>query len=510
MAVQRQLEFHDYVRILRRRWALILLLTVVGTGVGYTMFRVLPKQYVSMTSVLVQQPTVPTDYVKPVVTDDTNQRLAAMKQQILSRTRLEPLIHDLGLYRKDIDRVPMEDLVARLQSAVKVDPVQAMAETQAHHLPGFNITVTFDDARQAQQICSNVTSMFISRDSQLRQEQANQTTQFVQKQLDDAKAKLDEMDNRLAAFKRRYLGSLPDQEQANLNLLMNLTTQLEASTQALSRAQQDKSFAESMLAQQLTSWQASQKGNNPQTLQQQLADLQSQLSLAQAKYTDNHPDVIKLKNDIEAVNKKIADGSSLKGQDDPGSGNQTAIEPPSIQQYRAQIHQLEQTIKDRQNEQSEIQKQIGIYQARVQSSPDVEEQYKELTRDHQTALDFYNKLLGMRDQSSMANDLQRRQEGEQFAILDPANLPDRPSFPKLTYCLGGGFGGGLALGLGLCMLLEMQDSSLRSDKDVEFTLRLPVLAMIPRVECSRPKARQGKNELLLTDSSTSRGVRVRV
>jgi len=253
MAVQRQLEFHDYVRILRRRWALILLLTVVGTGVGYTMFRVLPKQYVSTTSVLVQQPTVPTDYVKPVVTDDTNQRLAAMKQQILSRTRLEPLIHDLGLYRKDIDRVPMEDLVARLQSAVKVDPVQAMAETQAHHLPGFNITVTFDDARQAQQICSNVTSMFISRDSQLRQEQANQTTQFVQKQLDDAKTKLDEMDNRLAAFKRRYLGSLPDQEQANLNLLMNLTTQLEASTQALSRAQQDKSFAESMLAQQLTS-----------------------------------------------------------------------------------------------------------------------------------------------------------------------------------------------------------------------------------------------------------------
>jgi len=232
--------------------------------------------------------------------------------------------------------------------------------------------------------------------------------------------------------------------------------------------------------------------------------------LAQAKYTDNHPDVIKLKNDIEAVKKKIADGSSLKGQDDPGAGSQAAIEPPSIQQYRAQIHQLEQTIKDRQNEQSEIQKQIGIYQARVQSSPDVEEQYKELTRDHQTALDFYNKLLGMRDQSSMANDLQRRQEGEQFAILDPANLPDRPSFPKLTYCLGGGFGGGLALGLGLCMLLEMQDSSLRSDKDVEFTLRLPVLAMIPRVECSRPKARQGKNELLLTDSSTSRGVRVRV
>lgn len=510
MAARRELEIHDYVAILRRRWALLLLLTVVGSGVGYMAFRVLPKRYVSVTSVLVQQPTVPSDYVKPVVGDDTNQRLAAMKQQILSRTRLEPLIHDLGLFRNEIDHVSMDELVGRLQAAIEVTPVQAMAETRAQHLPGFNITVTFDEPRLAQQICSSVTLMFIAKNQQLRQQQADQTTQFLGNQLNDAKGKLDEMDGRLAAFKRRYIGSLPDEEQANLNILMNLTTQLEVSTQALNRAQQDKGFSQSMLAQQLTAWQVSQNGTNPQTLDQQLSDLQSQLSLAQAKYTDNHPDVIKLKNDIEALKKKIADTDKQKKQDAADEPSKTAIEPAAIQQYRAQIHQYDQTIRDRTGEEAKIQEQIRVYQARVQSSPEVEQQYKELTRDHQTALDFYNNLLKMRDQSAMANDLERRQEGETFTILDPANLADRPTFPKLTVCLGGGLGAGLALGLGICMLLELQNTSLRSDKDVEFALRLPVLAMIPRVECSRPRSRQEKSELLLNDSTSGRGVRVRV
>jgi protein tyrosine kinase modulator len=480
MIGQRELTLEDYLFILRRRWPLIVLLTVVGSGLGYGITYLLPKRFTSKTLVLVQQPTVPKDYVKSVVPDDTNQRLAAMKQEILSRTRLEPVIKQFGLYANDINRVPMEDLVDRLRKAIIVTPIQPMAETRSQGLPGFTISVDYPDARVAQQICSTITSMFMEENLQVRQQRAEQTTQFLARQLDDAKAKLDAQDAKLAAFQRRYLGSLPDEEQTNLNLLTGLNSQLDAATQAAARAQQDKAFTESMLTQQLAAWQATQAGQDPVTYEKQLEVLETQLTALEARYTDDYPDVIKTKNDIAALKKKIA--STKKEGTVAGNGNgATQVEPPQIQSLRAQIHQYNQAIQQKIAQQEEIQRQIKIYQARVQSTPAVEQEYKGLTRDYQTALGFYNDLLKKRDESAMATDLERRQQGEQFEVLDPASFPDAPSFPnKILFSLGG-FGGGLILGCGLAFLLELRDTSLRNERDVESYLQLPVLAMIPTV-----------------------------
>jgi uncharacterized protein involved in exopolysaccharide biosynthesis len=157
-------------------------------------------------------------------------------------------------------------------------------------------------------------------------------------------------------------------------------------------------------------------------------------------------------------------------------------EPSQIQQLRAQIHQYDQVIKERTQQQEDIQKQIALYQSRVQSSPTVEQEYKLITRDHQTALDFYNDLLKKHDQSSMSQGLEESEQAEKFRVLDPANFSDKPSFPKAPIFLGGGFAGGLALGLGLTLLLEMQDTSMRSERDVELALRLPVLVSIPVID----------------------------
>ncbi|HSY29378.1 MAG TPA: hypothetical protein VK832_17850, partial [Burkholderiaceae bacterium] len=353
-----------------------------------------------------------------------------------------------GLYSSDVNRVPVEELVARLQKSIQVTPVQPMAETQSQALPGFHIIVTMDNPRTAQEVCSTVTSMFIEENLRLRQQRSQDTTQFLAQQLVDAKAKLDEQDARLAAFKSHYIGSLPDQEQGNLNVLMGLTSQLDAATQALARAQQDKSFAESMLAQQVAAWQAAQTGTNPETMDRQLTALQTQLANLQARYTDDYPDVVKTKNEIAALQKKIAE-SDVPKTAGTGKSSRTAAEPAQIAQLRAQVHTTDQVIAEKTSEQEKIQQEIRVYQDRVQSSPAVEQQYKELTRDYQTALDFYNDLLKKRDQSAMAADLERHQEGENFSILDPANLPDKPSFPNHPLFALGGFAGGLGLGIGL-------------------------------------------------------------
>src|ERR1700740_1270654 len=189
-----------------------------------------------------------------------------MQPECLIRTRLEPVIQQFGLFAKDIKDVSIEDLVQRLRDAISVTPIRAMSGTEGRQLPGFNIAVVFDDPHLAQQICSTITSMFVEANLKLRQELSDQTTQFLGKQLEDAKSKLDDQDAKLAAFKRLHIGSLPAESQTNLSVLTGLTTPPDAVTQALGRAQQEKGFAESVLAQHLVAWQASQvvpNGPNP-------------------------------------------------------------------------------------------------------------------------------------------------------------------------------------------------------------------------------------------------------
>ena len=439
----------------------------------------LPSQYKSQTLVLVQPQTVPSDVVKPIDTTDISQRLASMQQQILSRSRLEPIIRQFGLYSKDVDRASTDDLVLRLQKSIEVTPVQPMAETQAQHLPGFFVNVTLDNPRNAQQVCTAITSMFIEQSLSAGAVTAEGTVQFLSQQLEEARTELNQKDAALATFEQLHSGALPGDEQTNLNMLTNLTSELDAATQALARAQQDKGFAESQLSEQLAAWQATQSGRNPDTLEQQLAILQTQLASLEARYTEDYPDVIKTKTDIAALKRKIAENGDPKTPTDDKP--QRTLEPAPVTQLRAQVHSSELIISEKSKEQEQIKQQIRQYQGRVQSSPIVAQQYKELTRGYQTALDSFNDLQKKQQQSQMATDLAHQQEGEQFRVLDPANLPTKPAFPNRPLFALGGLAGGLGLGFGLAFLLEMRDTSMRTERDVEFVLRLPVLAMVPEI-----------------------------
>lgn len=488
--VHQELGPKDVIAILQRRFWLVFLLAVFGGIAGVTAARVLPKKYTSKTLVIVQQPEA--QPVTPIATDNVNQRLVTMQQQILSNARLEPVIRDLHLYPKDIDRLPMEELIERLRLAITITPVAPMTETRAQNLPGFTISIVFSSPELAQKICSMITSMFITEDITQSNVIDVGTTTFLNEQLDQAKQKLDEQDAKLATFQRKYIGSLPEDSQTNLNLLNGQTSQLEAATQAINRAQQDKSFAESILAQQLASWKASQGGQSPETLDQQLGMLQDQLAALESKYTDSHPDVIKTKNDIAVLlKKKVEQGEQQSRNSGADKNAPQASEPTQILQLRAQIHQYDQIIKERTAQQDDIKKQIGLYQARVAASPAVEQEYKLLTRDHQAVLDSYNELLKKRDASAMSQQFDQSKQNDRFHVLDPANFPNEPSFPKLPIFAGGGLGGGLMLGLALSLLLEFQDTSMRSEHDIEVVLRLPVLAMIPVIAPNSGKARKG-------------------
>jgi len=487
MIDNRDLTLDDYLAILRRRWKLILIPTLLAPLVGFLISYAFTAKYTSQSLVLVEGQKVPEGVVQPVVTQDLAQRIATMQQQVLGRNRLQPMVERMQLMRggKNLD-----DVIEEIRASAQIEPVltdlgqfgnPGGKRKPGTTVPGFYVNYTAPNAREAQNICGELTSMLLSENQSSREQVAQSTTDFISRQLDEAKRNLDDQDSKLAAFKRQYSGQLPGNEDNNLKVLGTLNSQLDANTQTVNRAQQDKAYTESLLAQQLAAWKSSQGSTNPQSLEQQLTTLQGQLLQLQARYTEDHPDVIKTKADIVEVKKRLAEVNDAAAKGTETNDKASLSEPPEIRQLRLQIYQYGEVLAQATREERRIADQIRIYQSRVAVSPEVEEKYKLLTRDYDTAQKFYADLLGKKSTSEMATDMEKRQQGEQMHLLNPASLPETPSFPNRLVFAGGGLGAGMVIGLGLALWLELRDKSIRTEADVEASLQMPVLVSLPWV-----------------------------
>src|SRR5258708_3283987 len=483
----RELTMDDYLAMFRRRMKIILIPALLAPLAGFLVSYAFSPKYTSQSLVLVEAPKIPDAVVQQVFTEDLTQHIATIEQQVLSPSRLRPMVERWGLSKPGQN---LEDVMDNIRLNMAIQPVITDISQfggkkrpgQSSPVPGFNVNFTASTAREAQQICTDLTSMLLEEDLKSRQEATQGTTVFLTKQVEDAKQNLDDLDKKLAAFKNQHMGQLPGDEDNNLKILMGLNSQLEANTQSLNRATQDKAYAESMLAQQVAAWKTSQSASNPQTLQTQLSTLQGQLIDLQGRYTEDHPDVIKTKGDIAEVKRQLAaiNDTSSKATD-PSSEKGSASEPPEIRQLRLQIHQYEDMIAQTTRDQKRLQQEISVYQGRVASSPAIEGEYKALARDYDNAQKVYQDDLAKQSTSKMATQAQQQQQGEQMALLNPANLPDSPSFPNRLLFAGGGLGAGLVLGFGLTLWLELRDKSIRTEADAEAALNLPLLVSVPWV-----------------------------
>jgi polysaccharide chain length determinant protein (PEP-CTERM system associated) len=483
--MDRELTLADYRDILRRRYAWLMIPTLVVPVVVFLISLKLPERYVSQTLVLVEQQKVPDSFVKPVVNEDLAGRLATMQEQILSRTRLQPIIERFGLYKNE--GLSADEMVDRMRKSIVVTPIKQDPNARAGSgMPGFYVSFTASSARMAQQVCGEIVSMFLTENLKVREQSAQGTTDFLRNQLQDAKQALDEQDAKLAAFQKRYVGQLPGEQQTNFSLLGSLNAQLEATNQNLNQLEQQKTYTETLLTAQEGNSQTTASGESPHTLQQQIDATRVQLYTAEAKYTPQHPDVIRLKKDLETLQARAAEVEARATDAKSPKAEVPAHVSDQILQLRAQLKSLEQAVRDKKAEQQHLKDAISGYQSRLEQAPAVDQQMKTLTRDYQTALQFYNDLLAKKNQSEMATDLERRQQGEQFSILDPPNLPDAPTFPNRPLLTGAGLGGGLALGLCIVAILEMRESVVRTERDVKFYLALPTLATVPDLSRDRP------------------------
>ncbi len=488
------LAWHDYLAVaLRRRWWLVGPFFVCGL-LAFATAQVWPELYRSEALILVEQQKVPEQYVTPNVVTDPRDRLQSMTQQILSRTRLRRMIEQFGLYGRERARMAMDDIIDKMRDRIRIELVQAPGRRD--ELTAFRIYFSDEHPRVAQQITNEITSLFIEENLRARTQQSSGTTDFLENQLGQAKTELAEQEERQRQYKMKFLGQLPEQQQSNLQILSSLEAQLRSTTEALERAEQQRVYLESIQTEykgmRTTAAETRQVATGPTPLEMNISETRKELAESEARYTPQHPDVVRAKHQLTRLEaqQKVETAAAANVQKPERPPDPAAIEAQS--RLKALAHEIENHRKDAQ----ELRDRIRNFQARLDLTPVREQQLAEVTRSYENSREYYQSLLKKKLQSELATNLEKRQQGEQFRVLDPATLPQKPIQPNRFAILMIGWAIGLGAGIMLTAALEVSDKSLRTEDEVMRVAEVPVLAHIPIILSQQAESRLRRRHLL--------------
>lgn len=477
---EESLGLAQYLEIaVRRRWWILGTLFTVWAA-AWTASWILPARYRSETTILIDELQVPARNAGEEAGSALQSRLQTLAPQILSRTRLQRIIQDLKLYGGEGGRPATEALVSQMRRDINVEPMQVAGRPD--ELAAFTVSYSASSPALAQQVTQRLTSLFIEEDVRTRTLRSQQATSFLDAQLQDARAWLQKQEARLQQFKAQYLGQLPSQMQANISVLNALDSRLQNATEELQRAKQQRLYLNSLLTQYRElrvagSSASSDVALTPPALDAELARLRQQSGEFRLRYTEQHPDLIQLRQQManterlkEQMQRELATGR------EPAQGT---AESSATAQIRSQLKANEQEISDRESEIAGIQMEIRALRARLRNMPVREQQLAELTRDYDQSRAYYESLLAGKNQSQLASSLEKRQQGEQFRILDPPSLPATPYSPNRFKLSLAGLLLGVVAGGAAGYLRELLDDRLHTRAQVESLCPGPVLAAIP-------------------------------
>jgi polysaccharide chain length determinant protein (PEP-CTERM system associated) len=489
---------------IKRRWWLVVPTVVVGL-VACAVSTTIPNRYESEAMILVAHQQVPERYVTPNNTTDIREALLLVTDAILSRTQLLQIINEFDLYPKNRKRLAPEDLVELMRSDITISSVEKGSEA-TKDLNRFTISYTATDPHVAQEVTSRLTTLFIQGDLKSREDQSMGTTAFLDEQLQASAAELKQEESRVRDFRMRYLGQLPDQQQANLGILTGLQGQLQNTMSILSRAREQQVYLESLISQyrSLSPGAVGMPGvpnSSPiDAAKMELTKLKNERADLLARYTDKYPDVVKLDEQIKEAESQLE--ATAKATEAP-KDDAAKVKPSSadsnensaiLAQYKSQLEMNRMEIQNATAEQKQLESRIAEYQSRLNLTPVREAELADMLRDYQISQKNYDDLLSKKTQSELATSLERRQQGQQFRLIDPASLPMKPSSPAHVKIALGGLAAGLALGIGLVFLLETTDHSLVDEKDLSRYFAFPLMVGLPGLATLAEKR---KSSLLL-------------
>ncbi|HDD45357.1 MAG TPA: protein GumC [Candidatus Desulfofervidus auxilii] len=467
------INLHDYIEIgLRRKWYFIIpFVLIMAATIFYV--KTAPNIYQATTLILVESQKVPTSYVRPTVTESIQTQLRTITEQIMSRAYLEKVIKEFNLYSEIRNKFPMENIIERMRKCIKVQVKKGRA---------FSVSFEDKDPIIAMKVANRLASIFIEENLKVREEMAEGTLLFLEKELERVRKLLKEQEKKISEFRAKHLGVLPEQLEANLRTLDRLQLQLQNVTQSLKVAEETKR----QLLQQLSQMENmgsfitiddTEESIDASYENPTLTELKKQLAQLKLRYTDKHPEIIRLKKLIARFEKEERN-KEQRGE--------TETFPESTSPWKAQIEaqltQLDTEIAQLKAEQKRLKAEIKKYEKRVEITPKVEQQLKELSRGYEVTQKEYQSLLDKKLQAELAANMERKQKGQTFRILDPAKVPEKPIRPNRPKLLLMGLFLGLAAGVGLVVLVEYLNQSFYKVEDLEKATGLTVIANIPEIK----------------------------
>jgi polysaccharide chain length determinant protein (PEP-CTERM system associated) len=463
-----------------RKWV-VLLACLCGSLGAYGVSKLVPDRYRSDAVILVVPQRISQEYVRGIVTR-VEDRLKTVSQEILGHAALQRLIEDFDLYQAERRTRRMEDVIALARRDIVVEP--AKGDT-------FRVAYMSHDAVLAKRVTDRLANDFIEQNLRQGREVTERTSAFLDTQLDEARKRLVEKEQRLEEFKRLHAGELPTQIEANQQALANLQMQVQALVDSMSRDRDRRLQLERELADLTTDSVRSQapvaeraplsaptRGTDEEALErahEHLRDLQT-------RYKAEHPDVIRALRDVRDLEAKVA---GVRAVDADGPRPAPAVNPAErirqnrLRQLRGELENVDRQIAAKQADERRLRGTMDGVQRRLDATPTRETELVALTRDYTTLQQIYITLLAKKEDSKIAANLERRQVGEQFRIIDPARVPERPYTPnRQTFALYGGVGG-MLLAVALIVLFEYRNASFRTEDEVLASIGLPVVAVIP-------------------------------
>ncbi len=476
----------DFIEMgLRRKWWIIIPL-IVCLSVSFGLYKKLPKIYRATTLILALPPELPEDYITPTVKSSVAGRLNTLNQQILSRTNLERVIKELNPYSDEKRKASPEGTIEAMRQAFTIEVQRARGRTRNPEVQNtFTISYEGKDPRMVMMVTNRLASLFIEENLKTREKQALGTVDFIEHELSAIEGALKEKERQIRTFKERYMGELPEQFEANLRTLASIQDQIKENNDNAKTAE-ERHIKLTQTISEFPQEEASSVGEaavSESPFTRQLNQLNARLNELQAMYTDKHPDVVDTKTQIAILEKKIAQQGDVKGNARSARSERSSpVLNSTVARLKVELSQVEVEIIRLRNQGESLKEQLAMYQKRVENTPMREQELSALTRDYDLMKTNYQSLLDKKMQANMAEKLERQQLTEQYKILDPASMPERPFKPNREKIML--FGGllGLLLGGGLAYLRESSDRSFHKIDEVEDYMGFPVIATLPYIK----------------------------
>lgn len=465
--------FDSALAIWSRRKRLALPVFVIPLVAVISSVFFLPNIYRSTATVLIEGQQLPEAFVRSTVTSAVDTRLQAITQEILSRSRLNGLITQFGLYQDLRKRVSLEEVIDRMRRDIQLELKGVKPMERDRATIAFSLSFRGSDPATVAQVTNTLASFYIEENLKVRERQAAGTAEFLKVQLDATKVRLDEQERLVSTFKRQHMGELPQQLDANLSTLARLNMQLRVNSDNLPLAQQRRQD----ILTQLAEFEAGVAPTDMSgVVTDPLSKTRHELMMAQAKYTEAHPTIIRLKAELEELERQQAETG---GKEDQEEGDTATFMNPAAQRLKRALREIDGEIAALKAEAVRLRKDLASYQSRVETTPRWEQEFQALARDYDSTKDLYQSLLKRHEEAKLAESMEQRQKGELFRVLDPATPSERPVAPDRLRLILMGLVLSAGLAVGVVMMVEQLDTSFHTVDDLRGFTTVPVLVSIP-------------------------------